>query len=471
MKQKLLIVDDDYAICSSLEFALEDDFLIYTTNSEEQALSLAEVEDFGIILLDLRLGKNDGLETLKKLKMISPKSAIIIMTAYGSIESSVEAMKNGAYYYITKPIDLIQLKTLLNKALEYINLKSRVEYLNEKLIYEYQLSGMVGSSKAMQKVFELIEKVKEIDSNVMITGESGTGKELVARAIHFCGRRKDKPFEAVNCAAIPQNLLEAELFGYEKGAFTGAEHRKKGIFEIADGGTIFLDEITEMDISLQAKLLRVVQEKEIMPVGSEKRKKVNVRIISATNKDIKKEVKEGRFREDLFFRLNVINIHIPPLRERREDIPQLAGYFIKKYSKEMGKNVEGIDDKALEILCRYDYKGNVRELQNILERAVALSDKKILGVEDLPTEVVLLSQNFSGEYKNLIPVFVGEDLQSVEKKVILYTLKYCKGSRKETAKLLKISERNLRYKLKEYAEEEKINSCKFCRCGKNIRLL
>ncbi|MGB9975763.1 sigma-54-dependent transcriptional regulator [Thermovenabulum sp.] len=455
MKQKLLIVDDDDAICSSLEFALEDDFLIYTTNSEEQALSLAEVEDFGIILLDLRLGKNDGLETLKKLKMISPKSAIIIMTAYGSIESSVEAMKNGAYYYITKPIDLIQLKTLLNKALEYINLKSRVEYLNEKLIYEYQLSGMVGSSKAMQKVFELIEKVKEIDSNVMVTGESGTGKELVARAIHFCGRRKDKPFEAVNCAAIPQNLLEAELFGYEKGAFTGAEHRKKGIFEIADGGTIFLDEITEMDISLQAKLLRVVQEKEIMPVGSEKRKKVNVRIISATNKDIKKEVKEGRFREDLFFRLNVINIHIPPLRERREDIPQLAGYFIKKYSKEMGKNVEGIDDKALEILCKYDYKGNVRELQNILERAVALSDKKILGVEDLPTEVVLLSQKFSDEFKNLIPVFVGEDLQSVEKKVILYTLKYCKGSRKETAKMLKISERNLRYKLKEYEEEEK----------------
>ncbi|MGB9840213.1 sigma-54-dependent transcriptional regulator [Thermovenabulum sp.] len=455
MKQKLLIVDDDDAICSSLEFALEDDFLIYTTNSEEQALSLAEVEDFGIILLDLRLGKNDGLETLKKLKMISPKSAIIIMTAYGSIESSVEAMKNGAYYYITKPIDLIQLKTLLNKALEYINLKSRVEYLNEKLIYEYQLSGMVGSSKAMQKVFELIEKVKEIDSNVMVTGESGTGKELVARAIHFCGRRKDKPFEAVNCAAIPQNLLEAELFGYEKGAFTGAEHRKKGIFEIADGGTIFLDEITEMDISLQAKLLRVVQEKEIMPVGSEKRKKVNVRIISATNKDIKKEVKEGRFREDLFFRLNVINIHIPPLRERREDIPQLAGYFIKKYSKEMGKNVEGIDDKALEILCKYDYKGNVRELQNILERAVALSDKKILGVEDLPTEVVLLSQKFSDEFKNLIPVFVGEDLQSVEKKVILYTLKYCKGSRKKTAKMLKISERNLRYKLKEYEEEEK----------------
>lgn len=452
---KLLIVDDDEAICTSLEFAFEDDFIVYTARDEDQALSLLSVEEFDIILLDLKLGEKSGLETLQKIKQISPKSAVIIMTAYGSIESSVEAMKNGAFYYITKPIDIVQLRALLSKALEYLGLKWKVEYLNEKLIEEYQLSGIVGCSEPMKRVFALIDKVKDIDSNVLITGESGTGKELVARAIHFRGNRRNEPFEAVNCAAIPADLLEAELFGYEKGAFTGAVQKKKGIFEIADRGTLFLDEITEMSVNLQAKLLRVVQEKEIVPLGSEKRKKIDVRIICATNKDIKKEVAEKRFREDLFFRLNVINIHIPPLRERREDIPLLVKYFIEKYNQRMGKNVEGIDEEAMEILCRYDYRGNVRELQNILERAVALTDKKILTVDDLPSEVILGAKTFSGEQKNLIPVYVGEDLATVEKKVILYTLKFLKGNKKETARMLNISERNLRYKLKGYAEEEK----------------
>ncbi|TYP48731.1 sigma-54-dependent transcriptional regulator [Thermosediminibacter litoriperuensis] len=287
---KLLIIDDDEAICSSLEFALENDYIVYTALNEERALAIMTAEEFDIILLDLKLGDCNGLETLIKIKKISPASAVIIMTAYGSIESSVEAMKNGAFYYITKPIELKALKALFLKALEYRKLKSKVEYLNDKLVAEYQLSGLVGCSPDMQRVFGLIEKVKNIDSNVLITGESGTGKELVARAIHFNGIRRSELFEAINCATINPNLLESELFGYEKGAFTGAVHSKKGIFEIANHGTLFLDEICEMDINLQAKLLRVVQEKEVIPIGSEKRKKIDVRIICATNRDIKRSI-------------------------------------------------------------------------------------------------------------------------------------------------------------------------------------
>jgi transcriptional regulator with PAS, ATPase and Fis domain len=304
----------------------------------------------------------------------------------------------------------------------------------------------------MNKVFELIKKVKNTDTNVMITGESGTGKELVARAVHFTGNRKGEPFEVINCAAINPNLLESELFGHEKGAFTGALTNKKGIFELADKGTLFLDEISEMDINLQAKLLRAVQEKEISPVGSQNRKRIDVRIICATNKNLKEEVMNGRFREDLYFRLNVINIHLPPLRERREDIPLLIHYFIEKYNRKMGKNIRALSEEAAELLYSYDYKGNVRELQNIIERSIVLTDGEIINSTDFPSEVYLESSKSVDTRKNgvLIPVFAGEDMETIEKKVILHTLKYNKGNKKQTADMLKISERNLRYKLKEY---------------------
>ncbi len=449
---KLMIADDEQAICASLQFALETEYEVYTANTEAEILELLHQEEFGIILLDLRLGDSDGLELLTKIKQYKRDIVIIIMTAYGSIQSSVTAMQKGAFYYITKPINMEELKVLLANAAEHLNLKSKIQYLNEKLADKYDLAGMVGKSPAMKQVFNLIEKVKDTETNVMITGESGTGKELVARAIHFGGRRKDESFVVVNCAAIPANLLECEMFGHEKGAFTGAVHSRKGLFELAHKGTIFLDEISEMDINLQSKLLRVVQEKEVTPVGSAVPKKIDVRIICATNRNLTKEITAGHFREDLFYRLNVININVPPLRERVEDIPLLIEYFIRKYSRNLGKNIAGASNGALAILTNATYRGNVRELENIIERAAVLCEEDCICPEDLPGEMSFCQYSAVQDGRQTIPVYIGEDLETVERKVIMQTLKSLGGNRKETAKILKISERNLRYKLKEYGE-------------------
>lgn len=450
---KLLIIDDEEPICSSLAFALENEYEVYTANNEEVAIELFLAQEFDLVLLDLRLGKSDGLEVLTKIKELRPTALVIIMTAYGSIQSSVAAIKKGAFYYITKPINMEELRVLLGNATNYIKLSSRVEHYADKLFREYEQAGIIGRSQAVCNVFNLIKKVRNTDTNVMITGESGTGKELVARAIHFTGERKNEPFEVVNCAAIPPNLLESELFGHERGAFTGAVQRKRGIFELADRGTLFLDEICEMDINLQSKLLRAVQQKEITPVGSTIRKKIDARIICATNRDFSNEISAGRFREDLYYRLNVINIHLPPLRERPEDVPLLVNYFITKYNRKMGKAIAGINQQALEALCRYSFKGNVRELENIIERVLVLSDGPYIGIEDLPTEVCLGRGMKSSNSHVLIPVYVGESMEAIEQKVILHTLKSCKGNRRETAKILNISERSLRYKLKEYSLE------------------
>ena len=456
---KLLIVDDEEPICASLAFALESEYEVYTATTEESALELFAAQEFDLVLLDLRLGKSDGLDVLVKIKELKPSAMVIIMTAYGSIQSSVAAMKQGAFYYITKPINMEELRVLLGNATNYLRLSSRVEHYADKLFREYEQTGIIGRSQAIHNVFNLIEKVRNTDTNVMITGESGTGKELVARAIHFTGGRKGEPFEVINCAAIPPNLLESELFGHERGAFTGAVQRKRGIFELADKGTLFLDEICEMDINLQSKLLRAVQQKEISPVGSTIRKKIDARIICATNRNVTKEISAGRFREDLFYRLNVINIHLTPLRERSEDVPLLVKFFIAKYNRKLGRCVAGIDEIALDALCRYPFKGNVRELENIIERTLVLSDSTCIRIEDLPTDVVCLGQGaIACNSKALIPVYVGEKLDTIEQKVILHTLKFLKGNRRETAKMLSISERSLRYKLKEYNIEPEKNA-------------
>lgn len=455
---KLLIIDDEEPICSSLAFALENEYEVFTASDEDTALELFGAQEFDLVLLDLRLGKTDGLEVLAKIKEFRTTAMVIIMTAYGSIQSSVAAMKQGAFYYITKPINMDELRVLLDKAANYIKLTSRVEHYADKVFREYEQAGIIGRSKAVHNVFNLIEKVRNTDTNVMITGETGTGKELVARAIHFTGNRKNEPFEVINCAAIPPNLLESELFGHERGAFTGAVQRKRGIFELADKGTLFLDEICEMDINLQAKLLRAVQQKEITPVGATTSKKVDARIICATNRNFANEISAGRFREDLFYRLNVINIHLVPLRERAEDIPLLVDYFISKYGRKLGKAIDGITQQALEILCRYSFKGNVRELENIIERMLVLSDEASIGVEDLPTEVCLGRGMKPGNSKTLIPVYAGESMEDIEQKVILHTLKFLNGNRRETAKMLDISERSLRYKLKEYSLEPEKNA-------------
>lgn len=456
---KLLIIDDEEAICASLAFALESEYKVYTATTEELALELFAAQEFDLVLLDLRLGKSDGLEVLGKIKECKPTIMVIIMTAYGSIQSSVAAMTQGAFYYITKPIQMEELQLLLGNATNYIKLSSRVEHYADKLFREYEQTGIIGRSQAMQKVFNLIEKVRNTDTNVMITGESGTGKELVARAIHFTGSRKNEPFEVVNCAAIPANLLESELFGHERGAFTGATQRKRGIFELADKGTLFLDEICEMDINLQSKLLRAVQHKEISAVGSTIKKQIDVQIICATNRNVNNEISMGKFREDLFYRLNVINIHMPPLRERSEDIPLLIKCFIAKYNRKLGKSVAGIDESALAALCRYSFKGNVRELENIIERTLVLSEQSQICIEDLPAEVLGVGQGAIRCHAGaLIPVYVGECMANIEQKVILHTLNFLHGNRRETAKMLNISERSLRYKLKEYKEQPEKNA-------------
>lgn len=450
---KLIVIDDEPAICASLQFALEDDYEVYTAHNEADAIELIASGEIAVALLDLKLGSSDGIEVLRKIRELDEHIAVVIMTAYGSIQSSVDAMKAGAFYYITKPINIAEVQMLLSKATEYSSLKSKVRYLNDKLTQVYEVSGIIGRSLAMHTVFQQIDKVKDVESNVLIMGESGTGKELVAKAIHYSGKRKDEPFEVINCAAIPSELLESELFGFEKGAFSGASQKKKGIFEMAHKGTIFLDEIAEMDLKLQSKLLRVVQEKELTPLGSVVRKKIDVRIICATNQDLKKEVVAGRFREDLFFRLNVIAIQVPPLRERKEDIPILVQYFIDKYNNRIGKNVTGIEKKALEILCNYECKGNVRELENIIERAIVFTESSELTVADLPKEICRAKGDTFDGQSLLIPIYVGESLKNIERKIITQTLKYLKGDKGEVAKVLQISERKLWYKIKEYEQD------------------
>ncbi|NPV42610.1 MAG: sigma-54-dependent Fis family transcriptional regulator [Firmicutes bacterium] len=444
----ILIIDDENSICTSLEFALEDDYRVLTSQDPVEALKVLKEEEVSLVLLDLKIGQFDGISVLQKIKKINEDIIVIIMTAYGSIKSSVDAMKAGAYYYITKPVDVEELKLLVLKALDYVNLNNEVRRLSSKLNEKFGIQGIIGKSKRIREVFEIIDKVRNIDSNLLIIGESGTGKELVAKAIHYQGKRKGHHFEAINCAAIPSHLLESELFGYEKGAFTGAVQRKKGMFQLADKGTIFLDEIGEMDLSIQSKLLRVLQDKTIKPLGSTQEHKVNIRVIAATNKDLEKAVEEGSFREDLFYRLNVITIYMPPLRERREDIPLLVDHFIKKYNSVLNKKVKGIEPSALEILENYEYKGNVRELENIIERAIALTDNNKITINDLRLNVQPITKNERDE--DIIPVYFGEDLKSIEKKVIIETFRRCSRNRQRTADILGITERTLRNKLKEY---------------------
>ena len=451
----LLIVDDEPAICASLSFALEDEFRVFEAHTAQVALAAVRQKDIDVVLLDLKLGQTDGMEVLQQMKREKPALVIIMMTAFGSIHSSVAAMKAGAFYYITKPLDMDELRMLLGKAIEYLGLESRVQYLNSKLTEAYEVDGIVGKSALMRQVLAQIEKLRQVDVNVLITGESGTGKELAAMALHYGGVRRNEPFEVVNCAAIPLELLESELFGHEKGAFTGAVQRRKGLFERADRGTVFLDEIGELDQRLQAKLLRVVQEKEIMPVGSGQRKKIDVRILSATNRDLKQLVAAGKFREDLYFRLNVVNIHLPALRQRPEDIPPLVEAFVTKYNRKMGRSVLKIEAAAIEALVRHDYRGNVRELENIIEKTLVFLSGDVLTLQDLPPEVrspvgpALQAKSSDGA---VISLAVGQDMATIQRQAILATLKHCGGDKQKAAELLKISERKLWYKLKEYGE-------------------
>ncbi|MCK5763966.1 MAG: sigma-54-dependent Fis family transcriptional regulator [Clostridiales bacterium] len=440
----LLVVDDEKAICNSLKFAFEDEFIVHTASNSTDLNKITNLINPEIVLLDLKFGSLDGLEILKDLLSKFPESIVIIMTAYGSIETSIKAIKLGAYDYIIKPIDLVRLKITIEKAVKYMKLKKKVTYLEKDLKTE---NNIIGNSKAMNNIFTIIEKIKDNNITVLIEGESGTGKELIARAIHDRGSRVEMNFEAINCGAIPTNLIESELFGYVKNAFTGANVNKKGRIELANGGTVFLDEIAETDMNFQVKLLRFLQEKEIYPLGSEKRKKVDVRVIAASNKNLLDEVKKGNFREDLYYRLNVVKIVAPRLDERKEDIPSLTDHFIRKANKNLNIRINGITDEALENLKRINYPGNVRELENMIYRACVLSDTEYIQQNDflLKNSKTVTIDN---DKEDKFIINIGCDLKNIERIAITETLKAFNGNKARTAKILGISDRNMRNKCK-----------------------
>ncbi len=384
-KPRILVVDDEAAMRESLkDWLMEDGYEVGLAAGGEEAIAMAREKGFEVVLLDLKMPGMNGLETLKKLKEVRPDAEILMMTAYATVDTAVQAMKEGAFDYLVKPFDPDEVELLIQKIVAHRDLVLENILLRKKLEETYQFDEIIGKSDVMQEVFELITRVAPTDSTVLITGESGTGKELIARAIHGNSNRCYMPFIAVSCGALPDSLLESELFGYEKGAFTGAEHTKKGRFEMAHKGTLFLDEIGDISLKTQVDLLRVLQQKEVQRLGGEDVVEVDVRIIAATNRDLSRAIRENRFREDLYYRLNVIAVKIPPLRERKEDIPLLADAFVRKYCLEMNKEDRKIGRSALKLLMDYDWPGNVRELENIIERALVIGQADEISPDDLP---------------------------------------------------------------------------------------
>jgi two-component system response regulator AtoC len=456
IRKRILIIDDEENFRHMLSVILKKEkYDVETASNGEEGLQKIAVSEFDQILCDIRMPQMDGLEFLKGTQKMGMSTTIIMMSAYGTVDTAIEAMKLGAYDYISKPFKPDEIILTLKKAEERELLRKENELLRNEIKKEYSFENIVSKNDKMQKIFEVIKKVAQYKSTILITGESGTGKELVAKALHYNSDRSSNPFIPVNCGAIPENLLESELFGHEKGAFTDAIRTKKGLFEEADGGTLFLDEIGELPLQLQVKLLRVLQDGEIRRIGDSKPIKIDVRIVAATVKDLTKEVNEGHFRDDLFYRLNVFPIHIPPLRERKEDIPLLISHFIKKFNLSLNKNVLGINPKALEILMNYRWFGNVRELENTIERAMVLADGSNIELENLPIEIrefkekVELASLVEEEYS------IKKASKILEINLIQKALKKTRGNHTQAARLLEISHRALLYKIKEYDILEK----------------
>ena len=450
MKPIVWIIDDEQGICVSLSLALKKDYQVSTFNSAAPALERMKTESCDVVLLDLKLQEEDGMEVLRQIKQEHPDVSVIMMTAFGSIGSSVEAIKAGAYTYLTKPLDLEQLKLFLSQTMEIRKMNEQIRFLSDELRSRQTFQKIVGESDVMQRVYARINQVKDVDASVLITGESGTGKELVARAIHDEGKRKNERFVVVNCAAIPENLLELEFFGYRKGSFTGATQDRKGKLELADKGTIFLDEIGDMPLNLQGKLLRALQEKEFSPVGSSEVRHTDVRVIAATNQDLKAMIAQQKFRQDLYYRLNVVEITMPPLRDRMSDVPLLCAHFLHQSASEMNKDSKSLTPAAQDALMRYSYPGNVRQLANILEYATIISGNGLIDVDDLPDEV-------SGpQLQQEQPQALSEEflattsLKELERLAVIATLKKNNGRRDKTADDLGISKRGLLNKIKEY---------------------
>ena len=408
-KEKILIVDDEKSIREFLEIMLKKEgYKVGSAVNAEEALKLFHNSNYELVISDIKMSGMDGVELLKKIKEINPETIVLMITAYASVDTAIDAMKAGAYDYITKPFNVDEVKHIIQNALDRRRLETENILLKKELKSRYSFANLVGTSPKMLEIYGLIKRVANTRTNILISGESGTGKELVARAIHYESERKEKPFVPINCGAIPENLLESELFGHQKGAFTGAVANKSGLFEVANDGTIFLDEITELPKELQVKLLRVIQERNFRRVGGIEDILVDVRIIAASNKEIDKEVKEGRFREDLFYRLNVIPIQMPPLRERQEDIRFLAEHFFEKHKQELGKDIKGISHEAMDYLESYSYPGNIRELENIIERAVALENTSIILPESLPEYIRTQKVGWA------LPTVGGQEIQRPE---------------------------------------------------------
>jgi Nif-specific regulatory protein len=454
-KFQVLIVDDEQVQREMLEgFLAKQGYGVETAGSGAQALDRYKRSSFDLVLTDLRMPGMDGIQLLKELKRFNPEVMVVVLTAFGTVGTAVAAMKEGAYDYLTKPIDLDELLLLVQRAERELGLSRENRDLRDQLREKFKVDFIISASRGMEEALNLVKRAAPSSATVLILGESGTGKELIARAIHYSSPRADRPLVKVNCAALPENLLESELFGHEKGAFTGAVTRRVGRFEQADQGTIFLDEIGDLSPSLQSKLLRVLQEKEFERVGSGQTLKVDVRVVAATNRNLEEAIQKGTFREDLYYRLNVVTVFLPPLRERKEDIPPLIEHFLKKYSRENQKSIVSLSKEARDLLLNYNYPGNVRELENIVERTVVLSRGDTIMTQDLPLNLRegkvedLMKQ--AGKGRSL-----PETLEEIERLRITQALESSYGVQTKAADELGISERVLRYKMKKYGIGEK----------------
>ncbi len=447
--RRILVVDDEKSMREFLEIMLtQEGYRVTLAESGENACTILDKESFDLVITDIRMRNIDGIGVLKKTKTVSPETMVVLISAFATAETAVEAMKEGAYDYIPKPFKVREFKKIVKDALR--SKKSPESKEEDRLKSRYHFDCLVGESPQMRKVYDLIKKVSRTRTNILISGESGTGKELAARAIHQLSDRREKPFVVISCAGMPENLIESELFGYRKGAFTGAGKDKEGLFDVADGGTVFLDEVGDLSPAIQVKLLRVIQERTFTAVGGTEEKNVDVRFISASNRELEQEVMDKNFREDLYFRLNVINIAMPPLRERDGDLPLLARHFLERYSLEFGKDIKKISTYAMDILAQYSFPGNVRELENIIERSVALETSNIV----LPESLTL--SRFRGRLSggsrrqfDLGPEGIELDsiIAGIEKEYIIKALKMTYGSKQRAAELLGISMRSLRYRL------------------------
>jgi DNA-binding NtrC family response regulator len=449
---KILVVDDEHLIRWSLEQSLiKQGYDVATAASGEEAVKQVQDEAPELVLLDIQLPGMDGLEVLEKVKEIDGEIIVVMVTALGVLETAVKAMRLGAYDYINKPFNLDELSIIVKKALETRQLRKEVAHLRSAQASKFGIDNIIGDSRHMKQVLDMVRKVAKSDaSTVLIQGESGTGKELIARAIHMESARSDKPFMAINCAAVPETLLESELMGHEKGAFTDAKSQKRGLFEMSDGGTIFLDEIGDMEMGMQAKLLRVLEERTFRRVGGTKEIPVDVRIVSATNQELLKKIEEKTFRNDLYYRLQVIPIYLPPLRERREDIMPLVEFFIQYYNKEFGKTVAGVSKMACKFLEEYEWPGNVRELRNIIERAIILENEETLMLEHLPRELISKAGDFaSGPMSLRIPP-EGIDIEDVERELIRQALEISDGNQSKAAQKLNLGIDAFRYRMKKF---------------------